>query len=473
MGPEKCDVAVIGAGISGLCVAHWLAERGIDVRVLERDPDVGGTMKSLREQEFLIELGPNSGLETTPLIGELVESLRLEGQFLHADPVGRNRYVLKHGRLQALPLNPVAFLRTPLFSLSAKLRLLREPFIGRSLQEESIADFVIRRLGREFLEYAIDPFVAGVYASRPDQLSVRAAFPKLYALEERYGGLIKGMIQGRRERKARAETAKDRAETFSFRDGMQVFPIALSGALGPRVTTGAKVTALRDLTREQEAANDEPGLRRYEIEFLHQGAARRIEADSVVFTVPAFAAAPLVAHLSQPFARTLEGIHYPPVLSVFLGFRADQIGRPLDGFGFLIPSREKRQILGCLWSSSLFPGRAPRNHVALTSFVGGSRQPELTTQDDDALIGTVSKELQSCMQIEGNPVYSRVTRWPRAIPQYVLGYDRTMDAIASFEDDHPGLFFCSNYRKGIAIGDCIMSAHAMAERVAGELASAH
>jgi len=187
MANSTADVVIIGAGVSGLSVAHWLSKSGVDVTVLEKDPVVGGTMKTVREDGFIVEIGPNSALETTPFVKEIVDDCGLQDEFLYANPTSNNRYILRDGKLHRLPLTPPAFLATRLFSFSAKLRLLKEPFIGRANKEESIAEFVERRLGKEFLDYAIDPFVAGIFAGRPESLSVRAAFPKLYALEEKYG----------------------------------------------------------------------------------------------------------------------------------------------------------------------------------------------------------------------------------------------------------------------------------------------
>jgi len=470
MGPEKVDVVIVGGGISGLAAALGITERGLSVRLLERESEVGGTMKTVREDGFLVETGPNSALETTPLIGEIVRTCGLTEKFLYANPVGRNRYVLRSGILHALPLSPLELLTTHLFSFSAKLRLLREPFIGRTLHEESVADFVIRRIGREFLDYAVDPFVAGIYAARPDQLSVRAAFPKLHALEEKYGGLIKGMIQGRRERTNRREKGKDRAETFSFRDGLQSLPRAIAGKLGDVISTGAKVTQIRDISLNDQVPNDEPDARRYVIEYLLGDQNHEIESESVVLSVPSYAAAPVIHSLSQKTSKTLADIPYAPVISVFLGYRETDIQRPLDGFGFLIPAKEHRNILGCLWSSSLFPGRATPGHVALTVFIGGSRNPALCDLDDDHIQRIVMEELKSIMHIDGKPIYLKVTRWTKAIPQYVLGYHATLDTLSEFEESHPGLFFCSNYRGGISIGDCIQSAKVVTERVLDHVA---
>ncbi|MBI3788132.1 MAG: protoporphyrinogen oxidase, partial [Ignavibacteriales bacterium] len=363
MNTQQCDVVIIGGGISGLCVAHWLTKHNVNVMVLEKDAEVGGTMKSVNENGFLVETGPNSALETTPLIKELVADCNLEDEFLYASPTSKNRYILRDGKLQVLPLNPIAFLKTGLFSASAKLRLLKEPLIGRANREESIAEFVTRRLGQEFLDYAIDPFVAGVFAGRPEKLSVRAAFPKLFALEEKYGGLIKGMILGRKERKARAEKAKDRAESFSFRSGMQALPQAIAKQLGNKVVTRASVNSFQ----KNSSPMQQLGGRRFVVEYSREGAIGQILTNFVVLSVPAYAAAGLVRQYSSSTAATLESIYYPPVISVYAGFDQTAIAEPLDGFGFLIPTKEKRDILGCLWSSSLFSGRAPKGMVSLTA----------------------------------------------------------------------------------------------------------
>jgi oxygen-dependent protoporphyrinogen oxidase len=384
----------------------------------------------------------------------MFEALGIIGEREYADPASNRRYILRNGRLHPLPMSPGLFLTSRLWTTAGKLRLLKEPFIGRGEKEETIAEFVERRLGREFLDYAINPFVAGVYAGNPEQLSVRSAFPKLYTLEERYGGLVRGMIGGARERKKRAEKAKDRARMFSFRSGMQAFPEALARNLGGRLRLSAAARSI------ENDAN-----RGYVVRFEHDGKVQAAAADAVVLSVPAAAASHLVQPFSAPLAEKLQEVYYPPVAEVFLGYRLDQMTRPLDGFGFLIPSKEKRQILGTIWSSAIFANRAPAGHAALTTFVGGSRQPELLDRDDNGLLETVKSELGGIMGVKGDPVLSRVIRWERAIPQYNLGYGEIMEEINRTEERHPGLFFCGNYRGGIAVGDCVMNGEKIAGRI--------
>jgi len=463
MGPTKTDVIIIGEGITGLCVAYWLKKRGIKVTVLAKDSEVGGTMKSVQDHGFLYETGANTALETTPLFKELVSDLKLESEFVYAHPEGKNRYILRDGILHSMPLGPGSFLSTRLFSFAAKFRVMKEPFIGKATNEESIAEFVKRRLGREFLDYAIDPFVAGVFAGKPEQLSVRSAFPKLYALEEKYGGLVKGMIKGAEERKQRAEKAKDRAETFSFVSGMQMLPRAIAASLGKSVILNAKVTNIRNLTTASNEPSNEPDARRYLVEYLYNDQEAEMEVDNVVFAIPAYEASPIVKSLSVDAARVLSSIYYSPIVSIFLGVNRENIGHRLDGFGFLIPSKERRNILGCLWNSCLFAHRAPAGMAALNAFIGGARQPELTTMSDERIIQITLDELKSIMQLSGKPVYLHLTRWQKSIPQYEIGYQHKIDALAQFEESHPGIVLAGNYRGGISVGDCVHNAYEIAK----------
>jgi oxygen-dependent protoporphyrinogen oxidase len=448
----KGKVVIIGAGISGLTAAYWLHKAGVDVTVLEKNSFVGGTMRTIRENGWLIETGPNSALETTPLFTEMFEGLGIVDERIYPDGRADKRYILRDGKLHALPMSPGAFLRSSLWSVGGKLRLLKEPFVGRATKEETIAEFVERRLGREFLDYAINPFVAGVYAGNPEQLSVRAAFPKLYALEEKYGGLIKGMIKGAKERKQRAEKAKDRAKMFSFTSGMATFPDAIAAQLGDGVRLGCEVHAVSHTDR-------------FRVAYKNGATEQTIVADAVVLAVPSRAASRIIAPLAPDLSSSLKNIYYPPVAEVFLGFKEGQIGRPLDGFGFLVPAKEQRKILGTIWSSVLFPHRAPQSCVALTTFVGGSRQPELSGLSDDELVRMVTDELRSIMNVTGAAAFTKIIRWQEAIPQYNLGYLEIVRMMEQCEAGHPGLFFCSNFKGGIAVGDCVMNGKKVAENV--------
>jgi len=451
-------VAVIGAGVTGLTLAHLLDRQGLPVCVYEAQARLGGTMRTSREEGFLVEHGPNSAQETTPLLRQLFAGLGIDGQFEYAAPASKNRYVVRGGRLHAVPLGPTALLGTGLFSGRAKLRLLAEPFIGRANpdEDEDLAHFVERRLGREFLDYAIDPFVSGVFAGLPEKLSVRSAFPRLWELEQGYGSLIKGAILGARERRKRQEQSKQSAQSFSFREGLQALIDALARSLGDKVRTRAPLRGLRP-----EGAG-------FSLELEGQAPVR---ARAVVLTIPAYTYEGLEIGFDCAEARrALAQIYYPPVAVVFCGYRRNPLARPLNGFGFLVPRREQRQILGSLWNSSLFSGRAPEGGLALTVFVGGSRQPEHALWPEDRLMDAVAAELKDLLGLAPRPDLQRIFRWPRAIPQYQVGHRQLMGAVEDCEARHPGLYLGGNFRGGISVADCVKSAHALADRVAGALA---
>jgi oxygen-dependent protoporphyrinogen oxidase len=451
---DERDVVVVGAGVSGLAAAFGLRKRGHDVEVLEAAPRAGGVIASRQRDGFLYETGPNSTLDTTPLIGELLHEAGVESERANASAVADTRFIVRDGRLVALPTSPPGFLATGAFTLRAKLRLLREPFVKAAAPhvEETIADFVRRRLGDEFLDYAIDPFVAGIYAGDPERISVPAAFPRLHALEQRYGSLIKGQIKGAKERRARGEAAKNVAKSFSFAKGMQTLPDALSRALGG-VTTGVRVDSV---------ARDDS---HYVIEGARDGEPMVRRARAVVVATPAYAASSIASALSASAARALSSIEYAPVVVVVTAHRRVDVADPLAGFGFLVPKKERRAMLGTLFSSSMFSGRAPEGSVLLTTFVGGRRNPERVELADEALVDVVLRDLAALVGVRERPLWTEIVRWKQAIPQYDLGHAKKLAAVDAAERALPGLRFCANYRGGVSVGDCVKSAHATADAV--------
>ncbi|MCE9639808.1 MAG: protoporphyrinogen oxidase [Betaproteobacteria bacterium] len=449
------DVIVVGGGISGLACAWNLQQRAIRVLLLESAAQPGGSIGTTREQGCLLESGPNSALDTTPLIAQLLDEVGVAGERISANTAARNRYILRDGRLTALPLSPLEFLGTSLFSARAKLRLACEPFIARGAPggEESVAAFVRRRIGIEFLDYAINPFVAGVYAGDPEALSVSAAFPRLHALEQAHGSLIRGYVAGARARARDPEKSKQAAPMFAFRDGMQT----LTDALARRLAQVELAT---------EAVGVAPGRGCQSVTARSMNAQRELRARAVVLATPAHAAAKLVSAFSSDTGAALAAIQYPPVAVAISAYPREAVRHALDGFGVLVPQRERRSILGTIFSSTLFENRAPRGLALLTTFVGGMRQPELARLNDDEIAAIVQAEHVALLGAPARAQFVRVRHWERAIPQYTLGHAARMAAIETAERRFPGVFFCANYRGGVAIGDCIKSA----DRVAGEVA---
>lgn len=448
-------IIVIGAGISGLTTAYLLSKKGFDVNVLEKNNAVGGSIESVTENGFLFDRGPNSALETTPIISQLVKELNLESELLYASKQANKRYILRDNKLHALPMSPPGLIKTKLFSTKAKFRLMAEPFIGRSKDGyyQSLAEFVKRRLGQEFLDYAINPFVAGVYAGKPEDLSVKSAFPKLYALEEKYGGLIIGTVRSIRERKKRAEVAKQSAKMLSFKSGMVVLPKAIEKYFGNNVFLSSEVSSI-----------DKNGSG-YSISYQQNGTLGKIDCDAVLSTIPVYSATSVFSKYDKEFKTHADAIYYPPVLVYYLVYDKKNIKQNLDGFGFLIPAKENKSFLGALWSSIIFTDRTDENKAAFTLFVGGSRNPEFVKEDRNSLLQKVKKEFEELMGINAEPIFTSERFWEKAIPQYNLGYIEHERFFDDFEKRNPGLFISGNFRGGISVGDCIKNAELVTNKI--------
>ncbi|MCF7709103.1 MAG: protoporphyrinogen oxidase [Verrucomicrobia bacterium] len=449
-------VGVIGAGITGLTAAFRLSRMGVPVSVYEASGRAGGVIQSAGEDGFLAEFGPNTLLEISPKINEVIRDAGLSPRMMYSDDYAENRYLVRYGRPIAMPSSFGGFLKTDLFSAKTKLSLFKEPFKRRwdNAHEENLAEFVLRRLTREFLDYAIDPLVAGVYAGDPFRLSVKHGFKKLYELEQKYGSLIKGQILGARERKRRAEVSKQEAKKISFDEGLQVLPEGLATALGDKMRFGMKLERIERVDG------------RWRLTFSGDEGETDIEHDALLLAIPAYRIAELeLAGCERTCFSEFGDIIYPPVASVVIGLRRDEVKHPLDGFGMLIPKVENFSILGTLFSSSLFPDRAPKGCVTLTSYVGGMRNPELALRPAAELVEKTMHDLRILLGASGRPVFQNVVLYEKAIPQYVVGYGKYKEMMDSIENQCPGLFFAGHYRDGIALSDSLISGYDIAERI--------
>ena len=457
-------IAIIGAGITGLTAAFYLKRAGFAVTVFEAGNRVGGVIQSVRKDGFLAEFGPNTILETSPKIAQLVRDAGLEARKLATDPKAEARYVVRYGRPIEMPGKPLGFFTTPLFTAKAKLAVLREPFIKprRDGAEESIGQFVVRRFNQEFLDHAIDALVAGIYAGDPNKLSLPHAFPKLKALEDNYGSMIKGQIFGARDRKKSGEVAKDRAAKFSFDEGLQVLPDTLAAQLGDSLKLNTPVTKLAQTNSGWRVATTQG-----EAEFdkvIYCGTAYKLAE----LEIEGKAGSPLPADGAHGVPRPTEAfaeISYPPVAAVVLGFRREEVAHPSQGFGMLIPKIEGFKILGTIFSSALFPNRAPAGHITLTSYIGGARYPELGLLPPEKLVAATLADLRVLLGVKGQPVFSHTKTWPQAIPQYNVGYGQYRNLLNQIEATTANLFFSGHYRDGVSLGDSIVSGVNIAERV--------
>jgi len=443
-------IGIVGAGITGLTAAFYLHREGIPVTVYESSPRAGGMIQTIRRDGFIAERGPNTIISTAPQIPALINDLGLLSRCLYPAPEMNGQYLVRDGRPVRLPKSVMDGARTSLLSLRAKLRVLGEPFVPRRIgEDESLSAFVTRRLGGEVLEYFVDPFVGGIYAGNPDRLSVTYALPKLWALEQRYGSLVKGTILGACQRKKRATVSKASAPKLTFDDGLDVLVEALRSSLGAAVHLESAVSGLM---RDEQ---------RWVIETQAGG---KQQHSAVLLCAPAYSVAGIRMNGGgQRDLGTLREIHYPPIARVAAGFRREQVTHPLDGFGVLISRKEEMNTLGILFASSLFPNRAPEGHVMLTAYLGGARGA--VGGNDAHLVDLAVADMRKLLGVSGSPVFEDVARIPRSIPQYNVGYGAVKDAIRRFEAHQPGVFIAANYRDGISVADCIVNGKAASERV--------
>jgi oxygen-dependent protoporphyrinogen oxidase len=443
----------VGAGISGLVCAHALRKAGIETQIVEASDRPGGVIRSERRDGFLLELGPQSFAGTAPL-RQICRELGIEGELLEA-PGKAPRFVLVGGALWEVPLSPPTFFTSSLFSFGTKWSILRDIF-GASHppeQDESIAAFVRRKFSAELLEKLVGPFVSGIYAGDPEQLSLRGAFPQLHEAEKTAGSIIRGMIRSAKTKNA----PRERPSLLTFREGNETLIRALAANLGNALRCSAEVIAIQRRTKGS--------VEGYEVCLSASGRDETLEVDHLIVATPTNAAAELLRQIGAGFESALQGITYAPVAVVSLGYRKNAVGNALDGFGFLVPRSAGLEILGSVWNSSLFHGRAPEGHALLTSFVGGTTNPHAVTRSKEELTALVHREIAPLLDIKEPPIFSSVNVYQRAIPQYTLGHTDRLATLSALQTKYPGLRLAGNYLRGPAIGACVEQALA----VAGEI----
>ena len=457
---NQIQALVVGAGISGLATAYALQQAGISTLILESTSRPGGVIQSAEREGFLLEWGPQSFAGNASLTKLCCELNILEERLL-ADPKAP-RYILINGKLQNVPMG-LGILASPLMAGGTRSAIVRDIFGNSRAPEsdESIGNFIRRKFSATLLDRLVGPFVSGIYAGDPEKLSLRAAFPVLHEAECTSGSVVRGMFPVMKQRKAkRGNAPREKATLQTFQQGNDTIARALAKDLGDRLVCNTEVLSVTSLDH-----NPEPQTPRFRVSARTPRGLETVEAERLVVAVPTNAAAKLLASLDAAFESQLGAIEYAGIAVVSLGYRKADVGHPLDGFGFLVPRSSGLNVLGTVWNSSLFPGRAPEGYALLTSFLGGATHPGALQKPADELAALVHRELTPLLSIRNQAMFSHVSVVPRAIPQYNLGHCARLAALEKVRAQYPGLHLAGNYLNGPAVGTCIEQALKVADEI--------
>ncbi len=440
------SIAIVGGGISGLATAFYIKQYKPETKItlFEKESELGGKMKTIKRDGFLIEEGSNGFLSNKPDTLELVKLSGCEDILLKSSDEARKRFIYDK-KLEVLPESPKAFLTTPLLSLKGKIRVLYEPFapIKRDNKDESLQEFGYRRVGKEMTDVFLDAMVAGIYASTPASISAPAAFPLVVKLEKEYGSLFKGMI------KKRKKEAGPGGVLMSFKGGVSTFIKKLSQNIDIDIIKDIDIKTLQ---------KDEKG-------FILQNENLKMRFDKVILSTPAYESAKILKDLMPKLSNELADIEYSPISIVGVGY--DTLSHPLKGFGLLATTRAKKSVLGVLWDSSIFTDRAKEDKKLLRAMIGGQRDPKLALQDNETLINSALKGIKDTMGIDKKPDTIYVKKHDKGIPNYRVGHIKRVENIMNMVDKIEGLYLNSNAYKGIGLNDCVSNSKLCAKEVVG------
>lgn len=475
--PHRADapVVVIGGGMAGLAAAWRLMSHDIPVTLLERNERVGGVLGTVDIGGHVFERGPTTVLSSAESLLQLIDEVGLTDRVVLSRHESHRRLIWRHGRLHEAPGGPGGLLTTSLMSMKGRLRLIAEPFIasGHSDEDESLRDFLTRRIGAEAVDALVDPFVSGVYAGDIDDLGADA-FPQLVEFERSAGSIVKGAIARRKAAKAAAAAdgrtrpprRRGPAPLLTFPKGLGELPEAIRRRLGTRVRLDHDVFALEEL--EERAADGA----RWKVHAVADERQVHYDASAVVLAVPGHAAYSLLDRVDPQLGAPLSGLSHPHVAAIGLGFKRADVSHPLDAFGFLCgsdsPVPGDELVLGALFVSSVFPNRAPDGNVAISVMLGGSRDPEAAELADAELVERAQRTCASLLGARGTPEAVCVTRWPKAIPQYPAGHLRRIRGLRERLARHPGLHVAGNWLSGVGLEPTVATGLAAAAEILGD-----
>lgn len=450
MSASDIDVLVIGAGAAGLAAAHTLQQAGLQPQVVDARSEAGGVIGTTRVAGHAVERGPNS-LRVTPAARRFLERCGADTLLEKATPASRRRWLLHSGSLVEVPSTPMALVRTPLLSARAKRRVLAEPFVRRGdAGQESVSDFIARRLGPEVASALVGPFLTGVYAGDEGQLGAEAAFPSLVGFERTHGSILAGALASALRRRPREE--RGLPGSYSARGGLGSLAYQLGAGLGD----------LRLGTRVGDLVED--GVR-WRVDLTGPTGESTLSASALVLAVPAREASQLLRPCVEEAAEGLAGIEYAPIVTIGMSADPRDLGSPVNGFGFLVPRAAALGLLGCLFMSEIFSGRAPEGRVLLHCLLGGVRWPEAPELPDDLLVERTCEGLDRTLGISQAPDCLAITRWPRAVPQPGVDHLQRVKAIRAALARHATLEIAGSHLDGVSVADTLASGVAAAERL--------
>ncbi|MGA1847343.1 protoporphyrinogen oxidase [Deferribacter abyssi] len=448
-------VGVIGGGISGISVSFWLEffakenNKSIEIYLFEKSSKLGGTIDTFKQNGFAIESGPNGFLDSKPSTVMLFEKAGLKQNLLPSNEKAKKRFIMRNGKLHKLPEKPGDFLSSQLLTFKGKLRVIGELFVPqkKNIYDETIAEFAKRRLGKEALDYLISPMVSGVFAGDPEKLSLKSCFPVIYELEKEYGGLFKALFKKKGKK---------------------------SGPAGPggNLTSykGGLINGVNDLATKLKNTkilfnNSVDKIIKENNMFVVFANGNKYVFDNIIITSPAYISANFLEYLNKDLASELSKIHYAPAFVIGFGFRFDDVLDPLDGFGYLIPLSEKKKILGALFTSSIFPERAPANHKLIRVIMGGDKNSWILNHTPDELKEIAFEEIKDILGIKNRPLIYKYFLWEKAIPQYYKGHSEIVSKVSMICKDIQGIYIGGNLLYGIGINDCTKRSYEIAKEI--------
>ncbi len=451
------DVIIIGAGLTGLTMGFYLKKAGVNFLIIDKSAKTGGVIQTIREKGFVYETGPNTGVVSYPEMTELFEDLAGKCELEVADPSAKRRLIWKNNQWNALPSGLWSAVTTPLFTLGDKFRILGEPWRAKGTDpNEKLSDLVIRRLGKSFLDYAIDPFISGIYAGNANELVPRYALPKLWKLEQEYGSFIRGSIKKAKLPKTERDK-KATKEVFSAKGGLTRLTEALSEAIGPENILLSAETMIK------------PSGSKFQLQVTTPEQMIVFETSHLVTTCGGYALAGLLPFLNDEEIAPFNELKYASVTQVLLGFE-NWKGISLNAFGGLVPGKENKNILGVLFTSSFFEGRAPQGGALLSAFMGGTKRPDIAKMDNNQIEAILNKELPRMMSNRSfSPDMIRIHRYPKAIPQYTESSGARFEMIEKLQQKYPGLVLAGNIRDGIGMADRVKQGRSIAEELAAKI----